>query len=115
VGGSVAWTIGVPQSGSTPPELWVEQDQFVVLKYRGADQVQLRASDYNKYDDLWFPRMRSYQFGNYTVDVQTLQVKSLGKLRGDDSRFRASGLVAARDGLKLPEGEALREFYSRFR
>ena len=45
----------------------------------------IKANDYNKYEEgLWFPRQRIYTFGNYTVDVQTLQVKSLGKLRPDD-------------------------------
>ena len=33
VGGSVAWAIGVPAYGN-PPTVWIEQDQFVVRKYR---------------------------------------------------------------------------------
>jgi hypothetical protein len=116
VGGLVAWAIGLPATSSTHPTLWIEQDQFVVSKYHGGDQVTLKANDYNKYsDDFWFPRQRSYAFGQYTIEVQTLQVRPLGKLRPDDPRFRSSGLNATRDGIKLPDPEALKEFYSRFR
>lgn len=116
VGGSVAWAIGLPPNSEVHPAVWIEQDQFVLRKYRSANQVIVKADDYNKYDDgLWFPRLRSYNFGNMTVTVQTLQVKSLGKLKSDDPRFKASGLNAARDGLKLPDADALKEFYSRFR
>jgi hypothetical protein len=116
VGGIVAWAIGQPSAAGNRPTAWIEQDQFVLSKFRGADQAILKAGDYNKYEDgLWFPRQHSYTFGPYTVDIQTLQVKSLGKLRPDDPRFRSSGLNATRDGLKLPETDALKEFYSRFR
>lgn len=116
VGGSIAWEIGMPPSTGVRPEVWIEQDQFVLRKFRGPDQVLLKANEYNKYGEgLYFPRQRSYTFGNYTVEVQTLLVKSLGKLKADDARFRAGGLSAARDGLKLPDTDGLREFYSRFR
>jgi hypothetical protein len=116
VGGATAWEIGQAPATGVHPELWIEQDQFVVRKYRGGDQVVLRANDYNKYDDgFYFPRQRIYNFGNYTVEVNTLQVKSLGKLRPDDSRFKPAALTAAKDGLKLPDADGLREFYQRFR
>ncbi|MGZ3722823.1 MAG: hypothetical protein ACXVA9_07845, partial [Bdellovibrionales bacterium] len=70
VGGTVAWAIGLPpSSGANHPEVWIEQDQFVVRKYRGLDQVVVKANDYNKFDDgLYFPRQRTYQFGAYTVE-----------------------------------------------
>lgn len=116
VGGTTAWEIGQPPATGVHPELWIEQDQFVIRKYRAGDQVLLRANDYNKYDDgFYFPRQRIYNFGNYTVEVNTLQVKSLGKLRSDDLRFKPAKLTAAKDGLKLPEADGLREFYQRFR
>jgi len=116
VGGDVAWAIGLPPSTGTHPTMWVEQDQFVVSKYHGADNVVMKASEYNKYDDgFWYPRMRTFTFGNYTIDVQTVQVRTLGKLRADDARFRSSGLNAQRDGVRLPDPEALKEFYARFR
>ncbi len=116
VGGSIAWAIGVPPSVGVAPTLWLEQDQFVLRKYRGSDQAILRAGDYVKFEDgLWFPRQRNYSFGGYSIDVQTLRVKALGKLKPDDKSFKTSNLNGAKDGLKLPDAEALKEFYSRFR
>jgi hypothetical protein len=116
VGGTTAWAIGAsPYAGGTAPTLWVEQDQFVVRKYRGADLVVLRADDYIKYDEgFWFPRLRVYNFGPYSVEVQTLRVRSAGKLGPGEKRFKAASLTA-KDALRLPDVDALREFYSRFR
>jgi hypothetical protein len=113
VGGDVSWAIGVPAGRAT---LWLEQDQFVLRKYRSGDQLAVRADDYMKFDQgFWYPRKVSYTFGPYAVDINTLQVRSLGKLRPDDVRFKSSGLNVSRDALRLPEAEALKEFYSRFR
>lgn len=115
-GGAINWAIGQPSTNGSAPTLWIEQDQFVPRKYRSATQVTLRADDYGKYEEgLLFPRQRTYTFGPYTVEVQTLQVKSLGKLKGNDTRFRPASLNAARDTVRLPEAPALKEFYSRFR
>ncbi len=115
VGGGIAWAIGLSRSVGTAPTLWLEQDQFVLRKYRSANQLVLQAGDYAKYDDgLWFPRQRTYTFGNITIQIQTLRVKSLGKLQAGNMAFKASSL-AAKDALKVPEIDALKEFYSRFR
>lgn len=118
VGGSVAWAIGVPPttSATNPPTLWMEQDEFVIRKVRLANQTQLKADDYGKFEDgLLFPRQRSYAFNKANVDVKTISIKSLGRLKPDDSRFKNNSLVPAKDAIKLPEADALKEFYSRFR
>jgi hypothetical protein len=114
VGGTIAWAIGMPATTAPRPALWLEQDQFVLRKYRGNSQIVVHANDYQKYEDgLWYPKQRIYNFGPYIVEVQTLQVKSLGK--GKDDRFRTNSLSAARDVVKLPDAPGLKEFYSRFR
>lgn len=118
VGGTVAWAIGVPPSPANPnpPALWVEQDEFVVRKVRLPNQTQLKADDYSKFEEgLLFPRQRSYAFNKAHVEVKTVSVKSLGRLKPDDSRFKNNSLIATKDAIKLPEAEALKEFYSRFR
>ncbi|NJL25469.1 MAG: hypothetical protein HC902_10040 [Calothrix sp. SM1_5_4] len=98
------------------PTVWIEQDQFVLRKVRNASQAVMRADDYAKFEEtFWYPRSRTFTFGNHTVTIQTLQVKSLGKLSPEDPRLRPRSLVAAKDALKLPEPDGLREFYSRFR
>lgn len=115
-GGAVNWAIGIsPQVGSGPT-VWIEQDQFVVRKYRGANQTILRADNYTKYDDsFWHPRNVTYAFSQFAVTVNTLSVKPLGRLTAADTRFRTASLVPAKDTLKLPDSDGLREFYSRFR
>ena len=116
VGGAIAWAIGAPPTTSPHPTVWIEQDQFVLRRFRGGDQVQVRANEYTKHEDgFWFPQQRIYNFGAKTVEIQTLQVKALGKLRSDDPRFRTSSLNVSHDALKLPDADALKEFYSRFR
>lgn len=117
-GGSLAWAISAtPASNPSGPTLWIEQDQFVVRKFKGASQVTLRADDYAKFEDgFWYPRARTYDFGGFQVQVQTLNVKSIGKPNAStDSRFKAASLVPAKDGLILPDADGLREFYLRFR
>lgn len=116
VGGAVTWAIGVPPTVGTSPTLWMEQDQFVMRKYRSASQVTLKADGYAKYDEtFWYPTTITYSFGDMTVTINTTSVKVLGKLAPNDARFKMSSLVPARDAVKLPDTNGLREFYSRFR
>lgn len=115
-GGVVNWAIGVSPQVGNGPTVWMEQDQFVLRKFKGPDDVVLTADDYAKYDNtFWFPRQRSYTFGPYNVQVQTLKVKALGRAHPNDKRFQVNELKDTREILKLPEADGLREFYSRFR
>jgi len=115
-GGTVNWAIGISPAVGMGPTLWIEQDQFVVRKFRGPTQAVVRADQYVKHaDSFWHPRNFTYTFGNYTVTVNTLSVKPLGRLTAADKRFQTASLAPARDALKLPDFDGLREFYSRFR
>jgi hypothetical protein len=115
-GGSIAYAVGIPPEVSVnAPTLWIEQDEFVVRKYRSANQVTIHADDYAKESGLKLPRRRTYNFGSYEVQTQVTSVKPLGKLTGTDGRFSKAALNPARDGVRLPEIDGLREFYSRFR
>jgi len=115
VGGAIAWAIGAAPDPNEHPTLWIEQDQFVIRKYRGADDSMLKADDYAKYGDLWFPHRRIYDFEKSEVEIDTQMVRSLGRYSARDTRFRTSSLSASRDGLKLPDADVLHEFYLRFR
>jgi hypothetical protein len=114
-GGAVNWAIGISPTVGTGPTLWIEQDQFVVRKFKGASQAVLKADNYAKFDDgFWYPRTITYTFGGFNVTVNVTSVKSLGRLTSADHRFKTSSLTAA-NALKLPDSDGLREFYSRFR
>jgi hypothetical protein len=107
VGGTTAWVIS--QSAGSAPALWIEQDQFVVRKFKGSDQSVVHADDYAKFDEgLYLPRSRTYSFGPHNVQIQVQQVKSLG------SKWSAPTTATA-EPLKLPEPEGLRDFYQRYR
>ena len=115
-GGGIAYAIGIPPEVSVnAPTLWVEQDDFVVRKFRNANQVVIHADDYFKESGLRLARRRAWNFGAFEVQAQVTAVKSLGKATATEPRWRAASLVPARDALKLPEVDGLREFYSRFR
>lgn len=115
VGGSIAWAIGIsPQVGSGPT-VWIEQDQFVVRKYKSASNIIVKADDYGRFGEgLWYPKSRTYNFGSHTVTVQTLRVRPW-RLTPGDALFKVSALKPDQDGLKLPDVDGLQEFFSRFR
>ncbi len=116
VGGSVTWAIGQNPSAGDSPTLWLEQDQFVLRKYKSLNQVVLNAGDYSKYDDNFFyPRTRTYQFSGFTVQVQTVKVQPALKPAGRDTRFQNATLAASKESLKLPDVDGLRDFFLRFR
>lgn len=116
VGGAVCWAIGISPTIGSGPTLWIEQDQFVVRKFKGASQTVMRADNYAKFEDgFWFPRNITYTFGGFTVTTNLISLKSLGKLAPTDNRFKTSSLNPGRDALKLPDLDSLHEFYSRFR
>ncbi len=114
-GGAVNYAIGISPTVGIGPTIWIEQDQFVVRKFRGASQAVMKADNYAKFDDkMWYPRALTYNFGTFNVSVNVTSVKSLGKLTAADNRFKTGSLGPA-NALKLPDSDALREFYSRFR
>jgi len=116
VGGAITWAVGSPPTSEASPALWIEQDQFTIRKVRTPNQVTLKADDYRQQSEgLWYPQRRTYTLGAYTIEVQTLQVKSLGKLSANDPRFRSASLTNEQDPLRLPEAEGLHEFYKRMR
>lgn len=115
-GGAITWAIGMPPTVGQSPTLWVEQDQFTLRKFRNMNQTVLRADDYAKFDEtFWYPRLRTYEFGGYTVTVQTTKVTPLGGVTAKDAQFRAASLNPTKDALKLPDIEGLRDFFLRFR
>ncbi len=116
VGGAVAWAIGLNPTAGESPTLWLEQDQFVLRKYKSLNQTVLNAGDYSKYDETFFyPRSRTYQFSGFTVQVQTVKVQPAAKPAGKDTRFQNAALAANKETLKLPDVDGLRDFFLRFR
>lgn len=115
-GGGPAWAIGTNPVVGQSPTLWLEQDQFVVRKYKVHDKLEMRADDYAKYGEkFWYPRSRTYQFGPYTIQIQTVSVQEQSGVSAKDARFKPTTLAEKKETLKLPEVDGLKDFFQRFR
>lgn len=117
VGGVVAYAFGTPSApdnSDLSPGFWIEQDQFVLRKFRLPDQVEVSADKYTSYSrNLWYPRTRTVHWGPNQVTIQTLSVFG----RSKDAFAKFSPKVTQRlDGLNGQPAQALvQEFYQRFR
>ncbi len=116
-GGVINYSFGIP----TPPDkfemnpgFWIEQDQFVVRKFRLSSEVEVSAEHFSAYSrGLIFPRQRTVRWGPNSVNIQTLSVS--GKGRGAWSGF-GQKTVQRLDGLNnQPAAPLIEEFYKRFR
>jgi hypothetical protein len=104
--GKVSWAI-TKAAGDDPPELCIEQDQFVVSRIRFPSKSVIDADDYGKFDNgLYFPRKRTYKFGGKTVVVNVHSVKALGNIKMKDTAVVPFQIAA---------GDVFKEFYLRFR
>lgn len=120
-GGSVNYAIGTPtpaDSASSNPGLWIEQDQFVVRKIRLPSSSMVTAADYVRNSGgLWLPQERNYSWGINSAQVHVTSVKPVsGKLAPD--LFKAASLDIQKNpnvAVKIPQQDALREFFQRFR
>ena len=117
VGGSICYAVGAAPlpTPTTQPTAWIEQDQFVFRKIRTSTDAVWRADGYAKYGDFWYPKTQTYTWGPYQVTIQTTSVQPLTKSPQAEALLKSKSLVPARDALRLPEADVLRDFYSRFR
>lgn len=117
VGGVVTYAFGTPSAPDTSdlsPGFWIEQDQFVLRKFRLPDQVEVSAEKYTSYArNLWYPRTRTVHWGPNQITIQTLSVQ--GRTKDAFAKFSPKP-VQRLDGLNGQPAQALvQEFYQRFR
>lgn len=96
------------------PGFWIEQDQFVIRKFRLPSLVEVTADQYSSYPrGLMFPRTRLVRWGNNQVTIQTISVSSKGK---EAWASFAQKVPTRMDALANQPGFAvIQEFYKRFR
>ncbi len=104
--------------GAGNPGFWIEQDQFLIRKFRLPSQVEVTADNYNQYArGLNYPKVRTIRWGQNTVSIRLIGVTAhRGKTPA--STFQPSSLdtMTKLDGLNnQPAKEAVIDFYSRFR
>jgi hypothetical protein len=114
-GGSIAYAIGTPtDEDSDLPGFWIEQDQFVLRKFRLPTKVEVTADKYSTYArGLMYPRTQVVHWGNNQVTIQTISVSSKSKETWAQFGQKA---VTKMDALNnLPAASLVEEFYKRFR
>jgi hypothetical protein len=118
-GGAIAYAFGAPSpvEGEASPGFWIEQDAFVLRKFRLPSFVEVVADKFIQSPrGLLFPRVRTVRWGSNTVQIQTLTVSARTDLKREF--FQPSSLEAVNrmDGIENPSLKSLvEEFYSRFR
>lgn len=117
VGGVVAYAFGSPSAPDTSelsPGFWIEQDQFVLRKFRLPDDVEVSAEKYTSYArNFWYPRTRTVHWGPNQVTIQTLSVQGRSKEAFAKAPQKS---IYKLDGLNGQPAQALvQEFYQRFR
>lgn len=120
--GVIAYALGMPpqkDNNQLHPEIWIEQDQFVIRKFRLSTQVEVVAEDYQKFGTLSFPQSRTVRWANNSVKIIVSDVKSISmtpKIRELFSTKSFSEEKKKSENLnELPEDPVIQEFYSRFR
>ncbi len=121
-GGVVAYAIGTPtpvSSAENYPGLWIEQDQFHILKIRLVSQVEVSASNYKAFSNgLWFPKDRSvlWTTGSAKISLTTASTSSLNSTVKE--ALDVSSLNFGKNpelSRVLPADAVIKEFYSRMR
>lgn len=114
-GGVVTYAFG-PLANPTQetPGFWIEQDQFVIRKFRLLSSVEVSADQYSPYSKgLMFPRTRTVRWGDNQVTIQTISVSSRPK---ESWATFAQKVVPKTEPLASQPGSAIiQDFYKRFR
>jgi hypothetical protein len=115
--GIVAWIFGEPSpvEGKLSPQVWIEQDSFILKRLRFPSEAEIIADRYSSYPNgLKFPRERTINWSDNTVTIRVVSVRSMTSVQAGRSFEVATFSNGAKPG-RLPELPQVREFYSRFR
>ncbi len=117
-GGSIAFAFGTPSATTASennPGLWIDQDQFVVRKYRDPRQVEVLADQFQTYSrGLVHPKVRTVKWGSQTWNILTTQVQTKPF---SQKEFQASSLDTLSKNT-IPQEQLknlIQEFYSKLR
>lgn len=114
-GGVVAYAIGaLPLQEKDPAGFWIEQDQFVIRKFRLPSEVEVTADRYSSYSrGLMFPRTRIVRWGPNQVTIQTISVSARGKETWSQFGLKTPPKTEALSNQQA--ASVVDEFYKRFR
>ncbi|MES2855881.1 MAG: hypothetical protein V4692_08455, partial [Bdellovibrionota bacterium] len=115
VDGVVAYVFGVPATGDeSKPGVWIEQDSFLLRKFRFPTSAEVVASHHVTYDSaLKLPKDRRISWDSNVVNVRVLSAKALPAAQAQ--KLLASTTLTANDAKEARLPDVAKEFYSRFR
>ena len=114
-GGVTAYEFGgVAFQEKEAPGFWIEQDQFVLRKFRLPSLVEVTADRYSSYArGLMFPRTRVVRWGTNQVTIQTISVSAKSKEAWAQFGTKVTPKLDALNN--QPGAAVVDEFYKRFR
>ncbi len=114
-GGTIAYAFGTPTTEEQElPGFWIEQDQFVLRKFRLPTKAEVTADKYSAYArGLMYPRTQVIRWGNNQVTVQTISVSA--KTKDTWNQFGQKATTKMEVLNALPAAALVEEFYKRFR
>ncbi len=114
-GGTITYAIGSPSMEDQDlPGFWIEQDQFVLRKFRLPTKVEVTADKYSSYSrGLMYPRTQVVRWGNNQVTIQTISVS--GRTKEAWAQFGQKAVNKTEALNALPAAALVEEFYKRFR
>ena len=118
-GGVIAYAFGDPTPASSlnpKPGFWVEQDTFLFRRLRFPSQAEVEASKHILASGgLRIPRERMLAWGGNAATIRILQVRSLTENPATKGLLIPASISKMKAPAKLPENDAIKEFYQRFR
>ncbi len=115
--GVVTWILGEPSpaEGKLSPQVWIEQDSFILKRLRFPSEAEVTADRYTSYaNGLKFPRERTISWSDNTVTVRVVSIRAMTTAQAAKV-FEVAPFTSGAKPARLPEIPQVREFYSRFR
>lgn len=119
--GVVTYFLGKESTlGSKYSGLWVEQDQFVIRKFRFSSLSEVVARDYKSYPrGFYFPQSVELHWGEFSTSLTTSEVEPLRRESKYLKLVSSTSLNSQRESsqkFKIPEGiPVIKEYFEHFR
>ncbi len=115
--GRTAFALGDPSSAKLNPQIWIDQDEFVIRKIRLPSETEIELSDITTVaNDFYVAKSQTINWNNLQVQIK---VKSISTKTGATlSNFYPQNLDAPSEisfANKTILTEAIDQFYKRFR
>jgi len=116
VGGAPGLAIGEPSTNVLKPQIWLDQETFQIRKIRFPSETEITFDDYAQYDKIWYPRLKTVNWGHQSATIRVRQVST--KVKANLTNFYPQKLDQPTEINLANKGQiglTIQEFYTRFR